>query len=117
MVKKHKVDAFVCKGRHGLTELVNAIKEVYNNNTYLSPQLQQALRDNKNLEIKDYDIKLILQLSKGLSQEEISHHFKQKNISPSSLSSIEKRLNLLRIQFNANNVIHLVAIAKDLGLI
>jgi DNA-binding NarL/FixJ family response regulator len=117
LVQKYKVDAFVCKGRHGLTELSNAIQEVYNNETYLSPQIQQALSDKKNLEIKDYDIKLILQLSKGQSQDEISQYFKQKNISPSSLSSIEKRLNMLRIQFKANNVIHLVAIAKDLGLI
>ncbi len=117
LIQDYKVDAFVCKGRHGLTELSNAVREVYNNETYLSPQIQQALSDKTNLEIKDYDINLILHLSKGMSQDEISHHFKQKNISPSSLSSIEKRLNMLRIQFKANNVIHLVAIAKDLGLI
>ena len=117
LVQKYKVDAFVCKGRHGLTELSHAIKEVSNNETYLSPQIEQALSDKSNLEIKDYDINLILQLSKGMSQDEISHHFKQKSISPSSLSSIEKRLNTLRIQFKANNAIHLVAITKDLGLI
>jgi DNA-binding NarL/FixJ family response regulator len=117
LVQNHKVDAFVCKGRHGLTELSKAIEEVYNNKTYLSPQIQQALSDKKNLEIKDYDIKLILQLSKGMSQDEISQLFEQENISPSSLSSIEKRLNLLRVQFKAKNVIHLVAITKDLGLI
>ena len=69
------------------------------------------------LEIEDYDIKLIKFLSKGLSQDEISAHLKTNNISPSSLSSIEKRLNKLRIQFKANNAIHLVAIVKDLGLI
>ncbi|MFT7333979.1 MAG: hypothetical protein ACI81S_002202, partial [Sphingobacteriales bacterium] len=55
--------------------------------------------------------------SKGMSQDEIRHLFEQENISPSSLSSIEKRLNLLRVQFKAKNAIHLVAIAKDLGLI
>jgi DNA-binding NarL/FixJ family response regulator len=117
LIQNYKVDAFVCKGRHGLTELSNAIKEVYNNKTYLSPQIQQALSDKTDLEIKDYDIKLLLHLSKGMSQDEISHHFKRKNISPSSLSSIEKRLNSLRIQFKATNAIHLVAITKDLGLI
>jgi hypothetical protein len=56
-------------------------------------------------------------MSNGLSQDEISQLFKKNNISPSSLSTIEKRLNKLRIQFRANNAIHLVAIAKDLGLI
>ncbi|MGC1633782.1 MAG: response regulator, partial [Gelidibacter sp.] len=39
------------------------------------------------------------------------------NTTPNSLSSIEKKLNKLRIQFKANNAIHLVAIVKDLGLI
>ncbi len=117
LVQNYKVDAFVCKGRRALTELSKAIEEVYSNRTYLSPQIQQALSDKKNLEIKDYDIKLILQLSKGMSQDEISHLFEQENISPSSLSSIEKRLNLLRVQFKAHNVIHLIAITKDLGLI
>ena len=42
---------------------------------------------------------------------------KENNIKPSSLSSIEKRLNKLRIDFKANNAIHLVSTAKDLGLI
>ena len=68
-------------------------------------------------EINDYDIELLKQLSQGLSQEDISHNFKTNAISPNSLSTIEKRLNKLRIQFKANNAIHLVAIVKDLGLI
>lgn len=117
LIHTYNTDAFVCKGRHGLKELTSAIKDVYNNKPYLSPQIEQALSQKTNLEINDYDIKLILNLSKGLSQEEISNKFKKKNIRPSGLSSIEKRLNVLRIHFKANNAIHLVAIAKDLGLI
>lgn len=111
------VDAYVCKGRNGLKELAKAINATYNNKRYLSPQVKQALDNKQDLEIDDYDIDLIKQLSQGLSQDEISARFKSKNISPSSLSSIEKRLNKLRIQFNAKNAIHLVTIAKDLGLI
>ena len=117
LIQNYKVDAFVCKGRYGMTELSQAIEKVYNNEIYLSPKIQQALSDKTNLEIKEYDIQLLHHLSEGMSQEEISHHFKRKHISPSSLSSIEKRLNILRIQFKANNAIHLVAITKDLGLI
>ena len=69
------------------------------------------------MEFDGYDVALITQLSKGWSQEEISQYFKTKNITPSSLSSIEKRINKLRIQFSANNTTHLVTIVKDLGLI
>ncbi|OUR90934.1 response regulator [Flavobacteriales bacterium 34_180_T64] len=117
LMQNHNVNAYVCKGRRGLIELAGAIKKVYNNATYLSPQIEQALHPKAELEIEDYDIELIHLMANGLSQDEISHVFKNKNISPSSLSSIEKRLNKLRIQFKANNAIHLVAIVKDLGLI
>lgn len=112
-----KTDAYVCKGRRGLLELELAIKAVFNNDYYLSPQVAHALSPKMDLEIDDYDIELVKQLSMGLSQEDISGVFKSKNIMPSSLSSVEKRLNRLRIQFKANNAIHLVAITKDLGLI
>ena len=83
----------------------------------MSPQVAQALTPKTNLEIDNYDIQVVKLLSNGLSQEEISQKFKDNNISPNSLSTIEKRLNKLRIQFKANNAIHLVAIVKDLGLI
>ena len=112
-----KTDAYVCKGRRGLLELELAIKAVFNNSHYLSPQVAHALSPKMDLEIDDYDIELIKQLSMGVSQEDISGVFKSKNMVPSSLSSVEKRLNRLRIQFKANNAIHLVAITKDLGLI
>lgn len=111
------VDAYVCKGRRGLIELNKAIEMVYNGYNYVSPILDHALKSYSDLEIEDYDIRLIDLLSKGFSQDQISDCFKEKNISPSSLSSIEKRINRLRIQFKANNVVHLVSIAKDLGFI
>jgi len=117
LMQKDKVNGYVCKGRRGLIELANAIHNVYNNDMYLSPQIEQALSSKADLEIEDYDIELIKHLANGWSQDEISHLFKKNNIVPSSLSSIEKRLNKLRIQFKANNAIHLVAIVKDLGLI
>ncbi|WP_443632366.1 hypothetical protein ABXT64_07785 [Candidatus Marifrigoribacter sp. Uisw_064] len=60
---------------------------------------------------------IIKLLSNGLSQEDISFQFKNNQTSPSSLSSIEKRLNKLKIQFKAINSIHLVSIVKDVGLI
>lgn len=117
LINTYHTNGYVCKGRRGLLELEEAIHTVYNNNTYLSPLVQQALSPKTELEIDDYDIELVHLLANGLSQEEISISLKKKNITPSSLSSIEKHLNKLRIQFKANNAIHLVAIVKDLGLI
>ena len=117
LISECKIDAYVCKTRRGLSELSKAIYAVFNNRLYLSPEVQQAINTKQNLEIDDYDIALLKHLSNGLSQEEISVYFKTKNIAPSSLSSLEKRLNKLRIEFKANNAIHLVATVKDLGLI
>lgn len=111
------INAYVCKDRKGSEELAEALKAVADHKRYLSPQVEQALSPKTDLEIYDYDIQLLTLLSKGLSQDEISHKFKANDISPNSLSTIEKRLNKLRIQFKANNAIHLIATVKDLGLI
>lgn len=117
LFNEHHINGYVCKSRSGLKNLTKAIHATYANTTFLSPEVSNAFSTNNELEIDDYDISLLDNLSNGLSQEEISTLYKEKHISPASLSSIEKRLNKLRIQFNANNAIHLVAIVKDLGLI
>ncbi len=117
LFNKHHINAYVCKSRSGLKNLTKAIDEVAKDATFLSPEVANAFSAHNDLEIEDYDISLLDHLSNGLSQEEISVLYQNQHISPASLSSIEKRLNKLRIQFNANNAIHLVAIFKDLGLI
>jgi len=117
MIQKLGINAYVCKGRHGLKDLSNAIKLVDNDKTYLSSNISNALRPSQDLEIDDFDMLLVEKLSHGLSQDEISSEFKMNNIKPSSLSSIEKRLNKLKLDFKANNAIHLVAKVKDMGLI
>jgi DNA-binding NarL/FixJ family response regulator len=117
LINDLKINAYVCKGRKGLVELSKAVHSLGNGTLYLSPEVKNALNPKNDLEIDGFDIQLLKHLSLGLSQEEISHIFIKEKRSPSSLSSIEKRLNKLRIQFKANNATHLVAIVKDLGLI
>jgi len=117
LVSQFKIDGYVCKGRRGLIELTCAIESINSNKLYLSPQINHALSHHTDLEINDYDISLISYISQGLSQEDISQIFKEKRMSPSSLSSIEKNLNKLKIQFDVKNTTHLIATAKDLGLI
>jgi len=117
LIQEYNVEAYVCKGRKGLEQLKLAIESVQNKGKYLSPQIENALHPSATLDIDDYDIQLVNLLSQGMSQDEISQNLKNNNISPSSLSSIEKRLNRLRIHFKAKNAIHLVAIVKDFGLI
>lgn len=117
LIQKHGINGYVCKGRQGLQQLTEAIKEVFQGNTYVSPQVVAGLRSTSVWEIDDYDIELLKQLANGLVQDEIAHYFKEKHIKPSSLSAVEKRLSLLRTQFAAKNGTQLIAKAKDLGLI
>ena len=117
LIEQYGVKSYVCKGRNGVSELTQAIRSTANDEQYLSPQIACAFNENQNLEIEDYDIELMRHLSLGYSNKEISQQFEITKVGPSSLSSIEKRLNRLRIQFKANNATHLVAIVKDIGLI
>ncbi len=116
IINKIGVNAFVCKGRNGLTELKKAVDVVYKNESFISEEISKKL-NTPVFEITDYDIKLLEHLSKGYSHNEIAKIFKQKNIKPSSLSTLEKRMNKLKTYFKAKNNIHLIAITKDTGLI
>lgn len=116
-IQKHHVDGYVNKGRYGLQELSCAVSEVFDHKIYVSPHLVSVLGKKSLLEIDDYDIALLKHLADGLLQDEIAVYFKKQGIKPFSLSSIEKRLGLLRNQFDAKNGTQLVAKAKDLGLI
>jgi DNA-binding NarL/FixJ family response regulator len=110
------VNGYVLKGRESSRELIKAIEVVNNENTYICSQLAYVMHTSPAIEIEEYDLKLIKELANGLSQQEIAKLFKRRGINPSSLSSIEKRLNNLKDNFMAKNTTHLVAIAKDLGL-
>jgi len=112
------INAFVSKGRNSIPELKKAIQGVVNNDSkILSQELSHALRDKSLIEIEAYDISLLNSLSKGLILDEIALDFKNSGIIPNGSSSIEKRINKLKIFFKANNNVHLIAIAKDLGLV
>ncbi|MFD0797036.1 DUF5932 domain-containing protein [Maribacter chungangensis] len=109
------IDGYVAKGRTGLKDLVEAVHTVAQNTTYISPGLNGFMVGKDVFEIEEYDIELLKHLSNGYSQKEISELFKKKNIQPNGMSSIEKRLNRLKVELNAKNVIQLVALSKDLG--
>jgi DNA-binding NarL/FixJ family response regulator len=111
LIRTVGLNGYVCKGRNGLDELLMCIKEVYKGNTYLSPDARPALTRRDITELNDFDIEILMHLSNGHIQKDIS------KIMFTSTSSVEKRLNALKIVFRAKNTTHLVSIIKDLGLI
>jgi two-component system capsular synthesis response regulator RcsB len=112
------INAFVAKGRNSIPELKKAISGIFNDETtILSSKLSYALREKSLIEIETYDIEILKLLSKGHILDEISSEFKTLGIIPNGSSSLEKRINRLKIYLKANNNVHLIAIAKDLGLV
>lgn len=110
------INAYVSKGRNSITELRNAIESTFNNEEkILSSDL--SFNDKSLIEIESYDISILKLLSQGYILESISKEFKDSSITPNGTSSIEKRINKLKIYFKANNNVHLIAIAKDFGLV
>lgn len=111
------VKAYVCKDRHGMKDLKEAICNVSSGNTYTSPTVEVAMKQNNLFVLNQFEISLLDGLARGFTQDEIQQDFKRKNISPSSKSAIEKRLKELREELNAKTTAHLIAIVKDLKLI
>lgn len=112
------INGYVSKGRDSIRELKKAIQHIYNNEDLKpSAQISEALKDKSLFEIESFDISLLKSLSKGLTMEEISSEFKDSGIIPNGSSSLEKRINRLKIYFKASNNVHLIAITKDLGVV
>jgi two-component system capsular synthesis response regulator RcsB len=118
LLEEYDIEGYVVKHRNTSNELKKAIAQVWaGQEKYLSPIVAHALQDKTTLEIDDYDIQLLTQLSLGIPQEQMEAKFKELQIIPNSKSTIEKRIAKLKDYFHAKNTIHLIAIAKDMGLV
>ncbi|WP_291871057.1 DNA-binding response regulator [Maribacter sp.] len=108
LFKEQKINGYVCKGRHGLIELVNAVQDVYANKVYMSPQINISDR-NTVFELDEFDVLILKELENGLSKKEISNKLKLQNISPNSESSIDKKISKLFDEFGAKNSTSLIS--------
>ncbi|WP_166926231.1 response regulator transcription factor [Flavobacterium poyangense] len=118
LFKDLAINAYISKGRNSIDELKKAIERTFKNEeNIVSSNLSISFNDKAVIEIEVYDISILKLLAKGFTLENISNEFKNLSITPNGTSSIEKRINKLKTFFKANNNVHLIAIAKDLGLI
>jgi two-component system capsular synthesis response regulator RcsB len=117
LFKELSIDAYVRKARHDAKELKLAIEAIAKNKTFLSENLKQFVKQKNAYEFSAYDITIISLLSQGTLQKEIPAYLQKNNIKPSGLSSVEKRLNLIKevLDFSKNE--QLVAYCKDFGII
>jgi DNA-binding NarL/FixJ family response regulator len=111
------IEGYVCKDRHGMKDLREAIIRVNSGENYNSEAISKALKQENLFMLNDFETNLLNSIACGLTQDEIQENLKKKNIHPNSKSSIEKRLKELREEFNARTTPHLIGIVKDLNLI
>lgn len=112
-----KINAFVRKARSDSMELKKAIELVYINHTYISHNLKLPVKKVNTLEFSNYDIILLTLLSEGILQKNIPQILQQRNINPNSLSSVEKRISIMKIAMDVKNNEQLIGSCKDLGII
>ena len=117
LFKNYEIDAYVRKARHDATELKTALEALSKGQRYYPQALARLIKQTNAYEFTEFDINIIRLLSQGYQQNEIPEYLKQHNIKPSSLSSIEKRLNQIREEFGFSKNEQLVLFCKETGIL
>jgi len=111
------IDGYVRKARRDAQELRAALEAVAKNKRHFPVELRQELRQPNAHDFTAYDIVVISSLSRGMLQKDIPAYLQHESIAPSGLSSVEKRLNLIKYALGFSKNEQLVAYCKDKGII
>ncbi|RAJ33024.1 DNA-binding NarL/FixJ family response regulator [Pedobacter cryoconitis] len=117
LFKDLAINGYVRKARNDAKDLKLAIDSIYKGKAYMSVDLKQAIKEKNSYELTEYDITIISLLSEGVKQKEIPLYLQKKDIRPAGLSSVEKRLSLIKEVLEFSNNEQLIAYGKDMGLI
>jgi len=117
LFKEFGINAYVKKARSDSKELKKAIEAVYNGNTYISHDLKLPIKSANTIEFSNYHITLLKLLSDGILQKNIPKKLQEQNIYPNSLSSVEKRINAMKLALAVKNTEELIASSKNIGII
>lgn len=117
LFKTQAIDGYVRKARRDAQHLKEALQAVCGHKTYLSPGLKQTGKGHNSHEFSSFDVTIISLLSQGILQKDIPYYLQQKGIKPSGLSSVEKRLNLMKEVLGFSKNEQLIAYCKDIGVI
>lgn len=117
LYKQHEIDAYVRKARNDAKELKAALDCIRQNQRYLPRHVLQLINQKNSHEFSAYDITILTLLAEGRRQYKIPELLKEKQVNPTGLSSMEKRLKLMREVFGFSNNEQLIAYCKDMGII
>lgn len=114
---QYEVDAYVRKARQDIRELKLAFEAISKGGRHYPRVLAQLVKQANAYEFTEFDITIVRLLSQGYHQKEISEYLKIQEIKPSSLSSIEKRLNQIRDELGFSKNEQLVLFCKEAGIL
>jgi len=117
LFKNFEIDGYVRKARHDVKELKSAFDSLSNGQRYYPRTLAQLVKQSNTHEFTEFDINIIRLLSQGYQQNEIPDYLKLHSIKPSSLSTIEKRLNQIREELGFSKNEQLVLFCKEAGIL
>lgn len=117
LFNQQDIDGYVSKGRNDAKQLTEAINQIANNQRYFPIQQIRQIRQKNAHNFTALDQAIITQLANGVRQKDIPAFLQQNGIKPSGLSSIEKRLNLIKETYDFSNNEQLIAFCKDNGII
>ena len=111
------INGYVRKGRHDAMDLNDAILKIADGKKYVPSEFIQAVRDKNAYDFTDYDTMILSQLAKGTLQKDLPVYLQQQGSKASSLSSVEKRLNMIKEAFSFTTNEQLIAYCKDRRII
>lgn len=117
LFSQQQIDGYVRKARHDSQELKSALTNLSNNQRYYPRHLAKLVNQMNSHQFTEYDIRIITLLADGTHIYKIPSILEQDKIRPSGLSSVEKRLKLIREVLGFLKNEQLVAFCKDRGII
>lgn len=117
LFKDLAIDGYVRKARNDAKELKLALDNLNQNRRHYPRHLQQLVNQKNFYDFTELDLIIISLLAQGVRQKKIPGELKQKQINPSGLSTIEKRLKHMREVLEFSNNEQLIAYCKDMGII
>jgi len=111
------IDGFVRKARGDAQDLKNAIEQIAKNRRYYPRDYRSTATQDNQHAFTTYDKTIIRLLADGYAQKNIPAWLENNDIQPSGLSSVEKRLSLIKKAMGFTKNEQLVLFCKEMGLI
>lgn len=112
-----KIDGYVSKGLEDEIELKSALETISAGRQHVPAGLWQTVKKARAFNFTDTDLAVIDGIFQGIQQKEMPEYLLQKGLTPPSLSSIEKRLALIKDTYHFTNNTQLVVFCREAGFI